>query len=68
MGMKISGTYVPDGQHDHEHFFKGVCICSCVACTEHPGKTNIKCICEGCASVVCGLRVGKRIGGDNVVR
>jgi hypothetical protein len=42
-----------------EHFFKGVCICSCEDCTQHPKNTGIKCICPDCPVNLCGLKKEK---------
>lgn len=56
----------PPPEHNLDHFFKGVCICSCKACTEHVvvadgkskrgGLNGTRCICPDCPKDLCGAK------------
>ena len=47
--------------HAAEHFFKGVCICPCVACTRST-MSAVQCVCPACDSRLCGARTMTVVG------
>lgn len=43
--------------HDLDHFFRGVCTCSCGDCTLHLEGDRLQCTCPACDRKTCGLRL-----------
>jgi hypothetical protein len=60
------GDDIIKGEHDKyaDHFFMGVCICSCPRCTMHgteKGKDKLYCIDPACPSDKCGLKFFEQV-------
>lgn len=66
--MTAEASAAAAAAHTFPHFFQGVCVCPCPACTDSPAEGVTRCTCAGCIDRLCGARTGVRGSGDYVTK